>query len=796
MKYFYLKSFLLLLFTLMGMSSFANYYYIRIDDFTYDLYQYSDRNFASVVNGPNISSVIIPETVIYNGVVYNVEYIDEKAFENHYRIESVVIPQHVTLIGRAAFYNCINLTSISIPESVREIKGYAFYYCTKLAKAEFGSIESLCNITFGSSLDGGIYSNPLLYAQHLYINGEEITNVTIPESINRIKEYTFTGCTGLISVTIHNNVTAIASDAFSRCTGLTSITIPESVNYIGRNAFYGCTGLTSITIPESVNSIGENAFYGCTGLNLVFCNREVPPLAYSNTFPKAIGIVPAEYSESYKKASGWNNLQINNAFKLSGTTQTTITLATDDMLSNQEIIFNGQTYTPVNSKVQLTNLSPGKQYTVYARGNYGNLELNGSITAETLYCYISLNLEKSTNTTLTVEAKCNTGDATVRFAGFDNYGAGDKVTITGLPPGETKNVSYILITDDNSRFTKNETFQTQAVNATVEVSNITATTATLQGTLTNLIDATVESWGFKENDYKSNNIKVTGLIPESSNTLRFKVTFNEGGMVEKDVTFNTDCLTFTTLQPKVISMGNVIVSASSNIDDDEDNVGFEWRRTDWPDDFASNSGTGYLYEGTMEGYIHNLNAEKLWRVRPYYESSSGNRYYGNWVGFDPSNTSYFEPTVHTYATANIEGNTAEVKGYVMRGTDNVAQQGFKYWKQTVNARSTSTNNEIPSNAMTVEATGQVMKALLTNLDYDLDYCYVAFVTTSKNETFYGETKLFRTNTNTNGVEELKIASPIMEQVRYDLRGYRLNTPKKGINIIRMSDGTIRKVMVK
>ena len=31
---------------------------------------------------------------------------------------------------------------------------------------------------------------------------------------------------------------------------------------------------------------------------------------------------------------------------------------------------------------------------------------------------------------------------------------------------------------------------------------------------------------------------------------------------------------------------------------------------------------------------------------------------------------------------------------------------------------------------------------------------------------------------------------------YDLNGCRLNTPKKGLNIIRMSDGTINKVMVK
>ena len=57
-----------------------------------------------------------------------------------------------------------------------------------------------------------------------------------------------------------------------------------------------------------------------------------------------------------------------------------------------------------------------------------------------------------------------------------------------------------------------------------------------------------------------------------------------------------------------------------------------------------------------------LNTEKLWKYRPYYEASSGKRYYSDWVGLDPTNTSYFEPTVHTYANINVTGNEAQVRG--------------------------------------------------------------------------------------------------------------------------------------
>lgn len=151
-----------------------------------------------------------------------------------------------------------------------------------------------------------------------------------------------------------------------------------------------------------------------------------------------------------------------------------------------------------------------------------------------------------------------------------------------------------------------------------------------------------------------------------------------------------------------------------------------------------------MYDGTMEGYIRNLNTEKLWKYRAYYLSDSGTYYYSDWVGLDPTNTSYFEPTVHTYAKISVNGNTALVKGYALRGTDGVKVQGFKYWKRAAGARSGVAAVIVPDNAMTVETTGQVMTANLQNLEYQTDYCYVAFVTTTEGETFYGEQQSFIT----------------------------------------------------
>ena len=161
------------------------------------------------------------------------------------------------------------VTDLVIPDSVTEINAYAFLGCTGLTSATIGNsvvyyagdIADWCGISFGD-----MYANPLCYAGKLYIDGQIVEDLVIPDSVTEIKAYAFSGCTGLTSVAIGNSVTDIGSNAFSGCTGLTSVTIPDSVTSIGYYAFSGCTGLTSVTIPDSVTSIGNDTFSGCTNL--------------------------------------------------------------------------------------------------------------------------------------------------------------------------------------------------------------------------------------------------------------------------------------------------------------------------------------------------------------------------------------------------------------------------------------------------------------------------------------------------------------------------------------------------
>ena len=63
-----------------------------------------------------------------------------------------------------------------------------------------------------------------------------------------------------------SGLTSIGYHAFAYCSGLTSLQFPSNLNSIGDDAFAGCTGLTSLQLPSGLTSIGSAAFAYCSGL--------------------------------------------------------------------------------------------------------------------------------------------------------------------------------------------------------------------------------------------------------------------------------------------------------------------------------------------------------------------------------------------------------------------------------------------------------------------------------------------------------------------------------------------------
>ena len=77
-------------------------------------------------------------------------------------------------------------------------------------------------------------------------------------------------------------MTSIGNDAFCGCDNITSITIPDSVTSIGNEAFSACSSLASITIPASVTNIGDLTFWDCSENLIIYCVKN----SYAETYAK------------------------------------------------------------------------------------------------------------------------------------------------------------------------------------------------------------------------------------------------------------------------------------------------------------------------------------------------------------------------------------------------------------------------------------------------------------------------------------------------------------------------------
>ena len=225
-------------------------------------------------------------------------------------IQSVVIENGITSIGKSAFYDCSGLTSVTIPDSVTSIGKYAFCYCTSLTSMTIpDSITSIDNSAFRNctGLTSIMIPNSVTsIGTEVFYSCNSLTSVTIPNGVTNIGDMMFYNCFKLTSVTIPNSVTSIGVQAFLQCFSLTSVTIPDSVTSIGNSAFRYCSGLTSIMIPNSVTHIGDFAFDGCNNLTSVTIPNSVTSIG-NQAFFNCINLSDIYYGGTETQ---WNAITI------------------------------------------------------------------------------------------------------------------------------------------------------------------------------------------------------------------------------------------------------------------------------------------------------------------------------------------------------------------------------------------------------------------------------------------------------------------------------------------------------
>ncbi|MBE5733342.1 MAG: hypothetical protein E7353_10015, partial [Clostridiales bacterium] len=156
----------------------------------------ADETYAEVI-GYEGTATRVKIADEYNGIP--VKSIYAKAFRGK-SISLVVLGENIISIGDEAFYGCSKLEQIYLPEGLLQIGEDAFY-------------------------------------------SSGLKSVTIPGSVQTIRDKAFCYCSKLTDIVINEGVTSIAYSMFFRCSSLRNITLPDSITTIGANAFGDCPAI-------------------------------------------------------------------------------------------------------------------------------------------------------------------------------------------------------------------------------------------------------------------------------------------------------------------------------------------------------------------------------------------------------------------------------------------------------------------------------------------------------------------------------------------------------------------------
>lgn len=169
------------------------------------------------------------------------------AFAANDKLESITLPEGITVIGVNAFLDCENLKEVHLPDGLLEIAPTAFAGCSALE------------------------------------------SIHIPDSVTSIGQEAFAWCTSLKEVHLPASLTDLGYGAFTHA-ALEYVDIPNGLTHLPEFAFSSAFAQPRVSIPASVTDIDTNAFQW--GVSMLI----VEPDSYAEDFARAMDYT-YEYAE-------------------------------------------------------------------------------------------------------------------------------------------------------------------------------------------------------------------------------------------------------------------------------------------------------------------------------------------------------------------------------------------------------------------------------------------------------------------------------------------------------------------
>ncbi|WP_337486900.1 leucine-rich repeat domain-containing protein [Prevotellamassilia timonensis] len=735
-----------------------------------------------VLSNSGIKTLDIPSSV---------NYIGERAFSKCKSLLSINLPDGLTLLNYGLFEECEQLSDIQIPSTVTTIKEDAFNGCKALKTITLpASLSTLENEPYSGS---GIFSGCSALKSILVEAGNKYFESDGTALYNKTKDTLICFPRGVTDVVVPQSVKTIGRKAFFGCDSLQNIMFDDGVSdlVIEERAFEKCKNINKFVITSAIKEVKYDAFKDAH-INQLIITTTRPESFYRTYFLSGCTI-----ETIYAPASDLSTIKSHTSSSL--IPLDAIYVASDITIGSRSIAFklvkneapSGLDELPANTypcvKIGDTEIEADENgryvhaglvpertftYTISAKDSHGNKVGSAySFTKKTASLFKSFTLYSgqtyvaSSNIRLNVDPEMEQPDE-CRFVYGPSYTKScdlkysdevQSIKLTGFWPSTTVTLKYQELKGGRVTYSKEYYIMTEGMGLSAEFGKITPTSYTMTGSRNKTShDAEVvdEGWTLDRETITrhGSTLHVTGCEPESYIYAGYAVMVKNGSETKlyyysPSKSKQLPALTLETVtEAKATSNTVALICATTNIDDEEANTGFEWRRYDAPDLVPSSKANCPVVDGVMTGALRNLSASTYYKFRPFYKAESGKTWYGEWSAFGTADAYvYFDPTVRTYAAVCHDENSATVSGFIIAGSDDIKEQGFEYWKRDdayATAKHTTATTD-DNTHQTVVATGQRMSAVLQNLEPNTTYIVRAYVTTEHGTT-YGEEQIFST----------------------------------------------------
>ena len=229
------------------------------------------------VPGHECDNLIIPAEI--DGLP--VKKIGDYAFYNTC-IETVILPDCLTIIDDYAFMGCESLNSIIFPQNLLEINIEAFKDCYNLENVQFN--------------EGLKIINEYAFANTI------VERLNFPNSLREIRDNAFSSCE-LFEVNLGSGLRVIGEGAFAYNEKIETIKFLEGLKRIEASAFEG-SGLISVTLPDSLEYLHFDAFNSSAYLETLHIGANLENDDYTRTIafdcPRLKTITVSEENKNFK----------------------------------------------------------------------------------------------------------------------------------------------------------------------------------------------------------------------------------------------------------------------------------------------------------------------------------------------------------------------------------------------------------------------------------------------------------------------------------------------------------------